>query len=118
MVPAFIKSAEEPISLKNDTELPGPFVIVAGHRKKTQYRGQPIGEWGLRSAFMTMIKGEDMDPRITIYSMRHTYATSALRSGVDIATVQRRLGHSDIRTTMGYLRELEPEQRPMDKLPY
>lgn len=72
----------------------------------------------MRSAFVAMIKGEDLDPRITIYSLRHIYATSALRSGVDIATVQRRLGHSDIRTTMGYLQELEPEQRPMDNLPY
>jgi len=28
------------------------------------------------------------------------------------------MGHSDIRTTMEYLHYIEPEQHPMDNLPY
>jgi len=59
-----------------------------------------------------------MNPAITIYSMRHSYATMALRSGVDVRTLQRRMGHADIKTTMEYLHHIEPEQHPMDRLPY
>ena len=59
-----------------------------------------------------------MDPQITVYSLRHTYATMALRSGVDLRTLQRRMGHSDIKTTMEYLHFIELEEHPMDKLPY
>jgi len=50
--------------------------------------------------------------------MRHTYATMALRGGVDLRTLQKRMGHSDLKTTMEYLHFIEPEAHPMDKLPY
>ena len=69
-------------------------------------------------AFARMIRDEKWDERITIYSMRHTYATMALRSGVDLRTLQKRMGHSDLKTTMEYLHFIEPEKHPMDKLPY
>lgn len=36
--------------------------------------------------------------------LRHTYAVNALCSGVDIRTLQRRLGHADIATTALYLK--------------
>ena len=65
-----------------------------------------------------MIRDEGWDKSITVYSMRHTYATMALRSGVDLRTLQKRMGHSDLKTTMEYLHFIEPEEHPMDKLPY
>lgn len=37
---------------------------------------------------------------IKIHGFRHTHATIALESGVPIKTLQDRLGHSDIKTTM------------------
>jgi site-specific recombinase XerD len=42
----------------------------------------------------------------------------ALRSGIDLRTLQQRMGHSDIKVTMEYLHYIEPEEHPMDKLPY
>jgi site-specific recombinase XerD len=38
-----------------------------------------------------------------LHSFRRTYATTLLRKGVDIRTVQMLLGHSDIESTMRYL---------------
>lgn len=37
------------------------------------------------------------------HALRHHYATRMYRAGVDLAVIQRLLGHADIRTTMVYL---------------
>lgn len=47
--------------------------------------------------------------RITPHSLRATAATMMLRSGVNVATVARVLGHADINSTMPYLRATEQD---------
>jgi integrase len=39
----------------------------------------------------------------TLHKLRRSYATTLLRSGLDLATVQRFMGHSDLASTMRYL---------------
>ena len=41
-------------------------------------------------------------PKIHFHSLRHGYATEALRSGVDIYTISKLLGHEEISTTTIY----------------
>ena len=55
---------------------------------------------------------------LSLYCLRHTYCTSLLRAGVDLETVRHRMGHSSILTTQRYLRYMEPETHPTEKLPY
>jgi integrase len=42
--------------------------------------------------------------RWTLHKLRRTYATTLLRNGVDLRTVQGFMGHSDMGSTMRYLR--------------
>ena len=44
----------------------------------------------------------------TLHKFRHTYATRLLENGVDIVTVQRLMGHSDLDTTRQYL---DPDEK-------
>jgi integrase len=44
----------------------------------------------------------------SLHTLRHTYASQMVMAGVDIATVQKLLGHSNIATTMRYA-HLSPE---------
>ena len=79
--------------------------------------------WGplwthIRVAHNRGVAEEGLEKDISIYSLRHTYATTLLRSHVDIRTVQKLLGHSDISTTMEYLDYVDPEKHPTDQLPY
>jgi integrase len=39
-----------------------------------------------------------------LHKLRRTYTTTLLRSGIDMSTVQRYMGHSDLASTMRYLR--------------
>ncbi|MCK5612265.1 tyrosine-type recombinase/integrase, partial [Candidatus Pacearchaeota archaeon] len=59
--------------------------------------------------------GEDagIPKRVHPHMFRHTFAVQALRSGVDIYTLQELLGHSDIITTTQYLRFMNTRQKEL-----
>jgi integrase len=53
------------------------------------------------------VQGRAGVERFRPYDFRHSAATGALASGADVAAVQELLGHTDLKTTQGYLHSSE-----------
>lgn len=54
----------------------------------------------------------------TAYSLRHTFISFLLKSTMDITYVMEQAGHSDIRTTQGYLHFIKMPDSPMNKMKF
>jgi integron integrase len=65
------------------------------------------------------VRRSGLTKRATCHTLRHSFATEALRGGCDIRTLQHVMGHKDIRTTMIYLHVLEQSgfhmRSPLDR---
>lgn len=67
------------------------------------YRGGPMGPHGVRK-YTRKIAADYPDLEgLSPHVLRHTYATMALRKGVDLKKLQALLGHESIQTTSRYL---------------
>lgn len=56
------------------------------------------------------MKRLNIDKPVTFHSSRHTYATMLISSGVDLYTVSKLLGHSDIKVTQVYAKVVDQKK--------
>jgi len=91
--------------------LPGPVrIAVALHRadpaEESEYilrqgNGQPIPEWHVNKMYEEAADAVGVE-RFTSHDLRRTCASTLLERGVDVATVSRILGHTNMNTTRAY----------------
>jgi len=70
--------------------------------------GEPISRLSLWQAFRAAAREAGITRRVSPHTLRHSYATRLLESGVDTRVVQVLLGHASIKTTAGYTHLTEP----------
>jgi len=85
--------------------------------KEPDGRYSPKGlSWVMREA----LKKTNIQKRVNLHSLRHSYATHLLEEGVNIVIIKELLGHTTIQTTMIYLHVARlphtPPHSPLDTL--
>lgn len=68
-----------------------------------QIKGFPYSEEGLRWTFGQALISSGIQKDVSLHSLRHAFASHLLAMGTDLFTIQKLMGHDDIRTTMIYL---------------
>lgn len=66
-------------------------------------KGFPYSEEGLRWTFSQALISSGIQKEVSLHSLRHAFASHLLAMGTDLFTIQKLMGHNDIRTTMVYL---------------
>lgn len=81
----------------------------------------PLSDGAVQKACQRAAREAGLTKRVTPHTLRHSYATHLLESGVDLLTIQRLLGHRSFSTTLIYLHVRQPHlesiHSPLDWLP-
>lgn len=93
MVPALPELRDMLLSLQNGRSADSP--VFMGDR------GHPLTTWGLSKVIRRAFRAAGIS-NASPYTLRHSFAGEFLANGGDVATLQKILGHRDIKTTMIY----------------
>lgn len=114
-----------PKTSSSDRIIPLPEVllpIIEKYRKSSGYvLSQPNGKWVeprlMQNRFAECVKACRLEG-VHFHTLRHTFATRCIESGMDVKTLSEILGHSDVKTTLNrYVHSsFELKKRSIDKL--
>lgn len=83
-------------------------------------RRHHVLESGLQKAVKAAAGKAKIDKRVTVHTLRHSFATHLLENGTNIRMLQQLMGHADVKTTEIYThvmrKDLSAQQSPLDRL--
>jgi site-specific recombinase XerD len=89
--------------------------LFFGHDK-----GRPLNRRAVWLACRRIARRAGLSKRVTVHTLRHSFATHLLEAGVDLRTIQALLGHRSLRTTALYtyvsLERIAATPSPLDLL--
>jgi integrase len=65
---------------------------------------------GLQRVCRRAVLAAGFAKKVSLHTLRHSYATHLLEAGVDLLTIQRLLGHRDLQTTARYVHLTDPQR--------
>jgi integrase/recombinase XerD len=82
--------------------------------------GRPITPAALHAACRSAVKAAGLTRRVTLHTLRHSFATHLLESGTDIRIIQALLGHKNLSSTARYTQvathTIRATRSPLDRL--
>lgn len=66
-------------------------------------KNEPVSDSYVQRMCQRILARTKLRKKATMHTLRHSYATHMLEAGVDVVTLQKLLGHSDLSTTARYL---------------
>jgi integrase/recombinase XerD len=84
------------------------FPNMNGKLKRIGNTDRTMDRGGVSNALQAALRDCGINKRITIHSLRHSFATHLVESGVHLRLIQEQLGHASIKTTAIYTHLTEP----------
>lgn len=82
--------------------------------------GRPLHERTVQKMFKNAATRARIQKKVSMHTLRHSFATHLLEDGVNLRLIQELLGHASIRTTLVYLRvttkSIRTVQSPLDQI--
>jgi len=80
----------------------GPWLFAARLQPRSNSQEGPVAVQNLREVFDAALKQSGVNKPATVHTLRHSYATHLLESGVQLRLIQEILGHRSPNTTAIY----------------
>lgn len=94
-------------------ELQWQYVFPARKRSIDPHTGYErkhhVMESGLQKAVKNAARKARIDKQVSCHTLRHSFATSILESGVNIRVLQELMGHADVKTTEIYTHVMDKD---------